>query len=296
MATHDQTSPGEGTYVLGDSGTEMARLIEQDHHFTRAMGGLLPEIPDLSAIHRVLDVACGPGGWALELAQLHPHIQIVGFDISAHMINYANAQANASGLDNAHFEVMDVTQPLDFDDNSFDLVNARFLGGFMPVAAWPKAIAEFMRITRPGGVIRLTESEWRGTTSAAYEQSFSLTVQAAQRIGQIFSPDGRYAGLTPIVSRFLRDADCLHIKEVAHAINFSAGTPSHRSVTGDFLIAAKLFQPFQVGMGVATQQEVDQLEQQMPAEMLSDEFYGILFLLTALGEKPSTAVPVDAQQ
>ncbi len=85
------------TYILGHTDTEKVRLIEQDRHFNQAMGGLLAEQAeaDLSTVHRVLDVACGPGGWALDLAQQYPDIQVVGVDIDEGMIEYANTMARA---------------------------------------------------------------------------------------------------------------------------------------------------------------------------------------------------------
>ena len=127
------------TYILGHTDTEKVRLIEQDRHFNRAMGGLLAEQPEsvLASVRRVLDVASGPGGWALDLAQQYPDIQVVGVDIDEGMIQYANTMARASGLDNALFQVMDATKPLDFPDESFDLVNARFLVGFLTREQWP---------------------------------------------------------------------------------------------------------------------------------------------------------------
>jgi hypothetical protein len=38
-------------------------------------------------------------------------------------------------------------------------------------------------------------------------------------------------------------------------------------------------------MGVATQEEVDHLYEQIPTEMLSDDFYGTLYMLTTWGNK-----------
>lgn len=58
-------SQNENTYLFdSESAAEMARLVSQDLLVTKYMGGLLPENPDFSGIRRVLDVACGPGGWA----------------------------------------------------------------------------------------------------------------------------------------------------------------------------------------------------------------------------------------
>src|SRR2546426_4381475 len=122
----------QNTYVLdSESAAEMARLISQDHLVTEHMGGLLAERPNFSHIHRVVDIACGPGGWAQEVAFAHPNIEVVGIDISKTMIEYANAQAEVQNLTNLEFLVMDVHSPLEFPDESFDLVNARFLIGFI---------------------------------------------------------------------------------------------------------------------------------------------------------------------
>src|SRR5579859_1692694 len=131
-----------------ESGAEMARLIDQDHLITEGMGGLLPERSnDFSGIHRLLDVGCGPGGWALEIAFAHPEIEVIGFDISQAMIDYARARARVRGLDNASFRVMDMQKPLDFSDDSFDLVNGRFVS-FIPTSLIPAFLKECMRITR----------------------------------------------------------------------------------------------------------------------------------------------------
>src|SRR5204863_2086844 len=126
MTTYD---PSESCnyYLLGDSNAEMVQLIESDRYFTKSMGGFLPEQPEqiLSRLHDVLDIACGPGGWVLELAQAFPDMQVTGLDISQGMIDYATVLAQASGLDNTHFRVGSAIEPLDFPDASFDLVNSR---------------------------------------------------------------------------------------------------------------------------------------------------------------------------
>jgi len=276
----------KNTYILGHTATEKVRLVEQDRHFNQAMGGVLPEQSNLTSIRRVLDVACGPGGWALDLATSSPDIDVVGIDIDRGMIEYATTMARASGLENARFLVADATKPLDFPDNSFDLVNGRFLVGFLSQAQWPALVAECLRILRSGGILRLTESEWGGTSSPSYEKSLNFTILAQQRVGQGFSVDGRHVGITPYLGHFLRQAGCTDTQEVAYTLDFSAGTSMQRLVCDDLWVAQKLLQPFHVGMGVATQEEVDRLYEQIPTEMLSPDFFGSLNMLTAWGSKP----------
>ena len=283
-----EPSKGDNVYFNNpESGAEMARLIDQDRYITEGMGGLLAERSnDFSGIHRILDMACGPGGWALEIAYTHPEIEVVGFDISQAMIDYARARARVQGLDNASFRVMDMQKPLDFPDDSFDLVNGRFVL-FIPTSFIPVFLKECMRITRPAGTIRLTESEWTApSTSPAMEQMLGLIGRALKRVGQSFSPSGNLVGITPMLRSLLKDAGCTNVQHMAHVIDYSSGEPVHDAFCKDFATVYRLMQPFLIGVGVTTQEEVDRLQRQMEAEMMQDDFHAIMFILTAWGTKP----------
>ncbi len=292
MANYDPSLTGN-YYILGDSQAEGVHLIEQDRNFTTSMGGLLPEQSEetIARIHTVLDVACGPGGWVLGMAQAHRDMHVTGIDISNNMIDYATIQARSSGLDNASFQVGNITQPLDFPDVSFDLVNARHIEEVIPVAAFAPLFKEIMRVTKPGGIIRITGSEWGVTTSAAYEKLMKLLLQAAQISGLNFSADGRNLGIAPWLRRFLRDAGCVNIQERASALDFSAGAAQQQSGYQDLTVAFELMQPFLTALGVTTQQEVTRLQQQLSVEMLEEHFRGLVFTLTAWGQKPEGVVP-----
>src|SRR5260370_28635541 len=137
---HDQPKSGNVYISDSESGAEMARLLDQDRLITNGMGGLFPELSnDFSRIYRILDGACGPGGWALEIAFKYPEIEVVGFDVSKAMIDYANVQARVQGLENASFRLMNLLKPLDFSDNSFDFSNVRFVN-FLPSSTWPPCV------------------------------------------------------------------------------------------------------------------------------------------------------------
>src|SRR5205807_5280187 len=157
----------ENTYFIdAESGAETARLLNQDRLITSHMGGIFPARFDLSNVKDVLDIGCGPGGWVLDVAFAYPEMNVVGIDISQTTIEYARAQAKVQLLDNVSFKVMDATRPLAFPDNSFDFINARFIFAFMPTSAWPKLLQECIRLTRPGGTIRLTEFDVYGVTNS----------------------------------------------------------------------------------------------------------------------------------
>lgn len=277
----------ENTYVIdAESAAEMARLMNQDRIVTKGMGGLFSERTDLSTIKHILDIGCGPGGWALDVALTYPHIEVVGIDISQRMVNYANAQARVQGLPNVSFSVMDALKPLAFPENSFDLINARAIVGFMPKTVWPQLLKECLRITSPGGIIRLTEGEWGITNSEACEKLIGLCTRALQLAGRSFSPDGRNIGALSMLSRLLGEAGCQKVQRRVYATDTSAGTAGHEGFCHDFSVAFKLLQPFLIRMGLTTQEEVEQLYQQALTEMLAEDFCAINSVLTAWGQKP----------
>jgi len=256
-----------------ESAIEMARILDQSHLMTKGTGGLFAERSnDFSGIHRVLDLACGPGGWVREVALTYPGIEVVGVDISQTMTDYANTQAQKQHLNNAHFKKMDITQPLHFPDGSFDMVNARFIGYLSP-EGWSQLMQECKRVTQPGSIIRLTEQEWWCfTTSAALEQLNEMICRLIKLQGS-FSPTGRFLGILPMLGWLL------------HVIDSSAGTEAHDGFCKDTQVIFKLCQPAIVKAGIVTQEEVDQLYEQMKFDMLQEGFRGILLILTAWGER-----------
>jgi ubiquinone/menaquinone biosynthesis C-methylase UbiE len=287
MTTAGESSNRNPVYFNDpESAAEMARLLAQDRLITAGMGGLFSERFDLVGIQSILDVACGPGGWALQVALRYPEIEVVGVDVSQTMIDSATAQARLQGLDNASFRVMDIREALDFPSASFDLVNARFIN-FLPASVWPQLMHEFGRITRPGGVIRLTESEWwYYSNSPALETLNSLLIRALKQQGESFSQSGRFTGVLPMLGHFLRDAGCVNVNYQPHVIDYSFGSEAHEGFRRDAAAVFQLFQPFLVRMGVATQEEVNQLYAQMQTDMLNEDFRGLMFPLTAWGKKP----------
>src|SRR6184192_1487479 len=71
MPTPTNPSENQSTYFINpEEAAETARLLQQDRSITKEMGSLFPVSLDLSHIHTVLDLACGPGGWAFDVARV----------------------------------------------------------------------------------------------------------------------------------------------------------------------------------------------------------------------------------
>ena len=278
----------DDSYVVDpESPTEMARLLKQHRFITNSMGELYPREIDLSQMHDALDLCCGPGGWLLDMAYAFPKVRFVGVDISRTMIDYAHAEARVQWLDNADFGVMDIMKPLDFPDNSFDLVNARFLFGVLPKAQWPSFLKECLRVVRPGGIIQLTEPEWTVSNSLAFEQMSAMFTQALKAVGHSFSVDGRHVGLTVMMARLLRDAGCVRVQKKPYQGELSHVEEEYFEANyQNYLIAFQLLKPFILQMGLTTQEEFERTYLQMQTDMLGEDFCGMGYALTAWGFKP----------
>ena len=279
--------PDNNSYFFDpESPAEMARLINLDHFITRNMGGPFAGIPDPSSLSTIVDLACGPGGWVLDVAFAYPGIDVAGVDISRTMIEYANARARSQNIPNASFGIMDITQTFDFSDASFDLVNARFLFSVLHREAWPSFIRECTRILRPGGILRLTDMiDPAITTSEACERRMQLSFLAQSRLGYGFSPIGRTVGVTSVLPSLLRKSGYQQVQHAAYALEFSSETDAWADVYRDAEIVGRLLQPLLVNSEVTTREEAERLYEQMLAEMHEEDFCGMWHYMTIWGQK-----------
>lgn len=284
-----EQTPKENTYIIDpESAAEMARLIRLDQFTTQGMGGPLAGLPDLPSSSRILDIACGPGGWALDVAYANLDSEVAGIDISKTMISYANARARSQGLTNVSFGIMDITGPLDFSDNSFDLVNGRLLVGVLLSDRWPELLVECLRVLKPGGIFRWTETESAGlTNSPAFEELSAMMGKAVWTGGYGFSSNGRAPCITHVMGSKLREAGFQNIQYKAHVIEFSAGTPAWADFYANSNVLFKVIPPLLIKTGAATsREEVERLDKQRQIEMLASNFSGIWDYMSAWGTKP----------
>ncbi len=284
MALSSDSRQNENTAHAVPS-VRIPRLFHFDLPELEQMGNALPEQRDVSALHRVLDIASGNGEWAMRVAQTSLQTQIVGIDADGELIEQARTQAEAKGVGNVSFTVMDPFQPLKFDEGTFDLVNARFLAGQLPVSVWPQVLTELVRITRPGGSVRLLEGELPITNSPALAKLDGMLSDALYQTKRSFSPYGRLLTITPALKHLLQDAGCQNVQQRVAVTNFSADKPAHAQLSRDMATTYRLVQPFLIEAGVTTQEEVEQVYQQMLSEVQAEDFLAVAFWLTVWGNK-----------
>lgn len=96
-----------------------------------------------------LDICCGTGDFALELApRVTPGGRVVGCDFSEPMLDLAREKAAERGVENVRFEWADALQ-LPYDAGRFDAVTVGF--GVRNLADLDRGLLEMARVLRPGG-------------------------------------------------------------------------------------------------------------------------------------------------
>ena len=281
----------QSTYFVQDrrKKEEFTRLTIQDHMITTSMGGVLPEQPDPTIFHHALDVACGTGGWAIEAAKVYPSMSLVGIDISERMIHYARELAKTEQVsDHVEFHVMDALYTLEFAPASFDLVNLRLGVSFVRTWDWPNLVEEFKRITRQGGIIRLTECDAAESNSPSQRRFADLLHQALYNAGNCFRP--QHDGLTSELAPLLIRHGLGNVQTQEHILTYRAGTPESRLFAEDTQYLFQMLRPF-IQKWTRLPEDYDALYHQALTEMQQADFVATWKFVTAWG---STKVSGEA--
>jgi ubiquinone/menaquinone biosynthesis C-methylase UbiE len=276
------------TYVMrGRSNEEedLKRLDSQDRIFTAYMGGVLSEQSDPSTFQRVLDVGCGPGWWLIETARTYPTISLLaGIDIGSRMIEYAKAQAEAAGVsDRTQFQTGDALRMLEFPNDFFDLANQRLGMSYLRKWDWPKLLREYQRVTKPGGVIRITEGGGGAeSNSPALTRLTELMVQAFYQAGHLFTPEPD--GVINHLAEQMRKYGIEQVQTKTHAIAVHKDPQNKEAYVEDLHRIFRLIAPF-FKKWITFSDDYEQLYQQMVLETQKPDFEANITFVTAWGKR-----------
>lgn len=275
------------TYFVQDRSNELEiiRLQVQDQMITAGMGGVLPEQPDSSRFQRVLDVGCGTGGWLIETARIYPALSLlVGVDVSGTLLEYARARAAEQQVsDRVQFQVMDVLRMLEFPPASFDLVNQRLGMSYLRTWDWPKLLSEYKRVTRSGGVIRITECDFPTSSSAALTSLSALFRRSLSQAGHLFTPDDPN-GLINELARLLQQTGLPNVQTRKHILEHRAGTAEGQSFYEDVQHMFRTLVPF-FNKWTRVPDNYEEIYQQALNDIQQPGFVATWTLLTAWGTR-----------
>ncbi|PVF94107.1 S-adenosyl-L-methionine-dependent methyltransferase [Serendipita vermifera] len=147
------------SYFLPSDEPEWVRLEKQSVALVITMGGLYPcpEVveavlnPEDGQPKHILDVGCGTGSWASEMARRFPHALVLGVDLAPPPGDTEKFPPNLQ------FELDDINLGLSHFYDQYDVVHARcVIGGIMNM---DETIVEFQKCVKPGGVLIVMDGD-----------------------------------------------------------------------------------------------------------------------------------------
>jgi SAM-dependent methyltransferase len=178
----------EQRYVIDES-------VQHGYVESRDANTFLPFLlPHLQPGKDVVDVGCGVGSIALDLARRIAPGRITGVDADLGQIEAARRSAAERKIENAEFQTGSVYE-LPFDDASFDVAYANAVLFYVrePV----RALAEMRRVLRTGGLAAVSDDDF-GTIVMSPEDA------VIHRAAELFERAVEHEGGHPRYSRHLR--------------------------------------------------------------------------------------------
>lgn len=129
--------------------------VLRSHRWRTAENSAAYLLPHLRSTDRLLDVGAGPGTITADLAEL-VH-DVTATEIGSEELQLSRATATARGVSNIDFQVADI-HALPFDDDTFDVTHAHQV--LQHVADPVQALRELARVTRPGGIVAVRDSDY----------------------------------------------------------------------------------------------------------------------------------------
>jgi ubiquinone/menaquinone biosynthesis C-methylase UbiE len=141
---------------------------------------------DVRPGRRLLDAGCGVGEEARELARMvGPDGEVTAVDLSAAFIATARER---DGAGDVRYAVGDITA-LDFPDATFDGVRSERV--LQHVADPDVAVAELLRVLRPGGRVCLVDTDWESFVTDGLPEDLVEKMWALGRELGLLRPAGR---------------------------------------------------------------------------------------------------------
>lgn len=109
----------------------------------------------LASAHRVLDVGCGTGTFAIELKRLHPGLEVVGLDPDPAALARSRRKAERAGV-SVQFD-QGFSDSLPYSNATFDRVFSSFMFHHVWADERVKMLEEVRRVLAAGGSFHLAD-------------------------------------------------------------------------------------------------------------------------------------------
>lgn len=137
---------GKNAYGLPVDEEEQERNDLQHCKFMLLLGDKLHLAPIAEEPHRILDLGCGSGIWAIDMADKFPSAQVTGVDLAAVQPQWVPP--------NCQFEIDDVEDEWMFGENKFDFIHGRDF--MLAIRDWDRLVEQCYAHLKPGGYLELS--------------------------------------------------------------------------------------------------------------------------------------------
>jgi ubiquinone/menaquinone biosynthesis C-methylase UbiE len=189
----------------------------------------------------VLDIGCGTGRWARDVARQFPEARVIGFDRDVRQIDAGIEEGAWRGDDlvppNCQLGAGNALEPFLYPDDAFDYSHLRLFSPFLPAAQVLPVLAEMRRVTGAGGWLELLDAAEFSSDNEAVQFLLDCLRQVYQYRGLMLEP-GR------LLEDYLRQAGLSHVR---------ARSVTIRTDTGSSESAHRLARDLVAGMVAAAQ-------------------------------------------
>jgi ubiquinone/menaquinone biosynthesis C-methylase UbiE len=271
LSTNSVAPIGHPQTISAPSGSWTGLVVKQAMQQSTAAGVFTPK--------RILDVGCGTGRWAIEMAQQFPNTHVVGIDI----VNPVRAYAHDAPLPvNYSFFRGNILRGLpSFADGTFDYVHMRFLGTGIPGQQWQMVINELARLTSPGGWIEIID----------YTLPINMgpvMAQVVEMLKNALTVDGIDLKCCRIVDTFLRQAHppmtAISNRMLEMPLGAQGGTLGSR-MAWNLIFSLSNLREYFLQAGVFKTDEWETLVQEMEAEASNQDYRPLLPLYITIGQR-----------
>jgi ubiquinone/menaquinone biosynthesis C-methylase UbiE len=215
---------------------------------------------------KILDVRCGSGIWAHELAATHPDLAVTGIESNRMLVRTAEAIAALAGIENALFQQGPLHHlPLD----SYQTVYGSFLFPYIS----PQLIHEMIRLCTSGGQLILID------VAALQTNSESCQIWSQAFLGAFqHNPAMK-------VEDELRAAGCHDVTATYQSFSLSYGERSYIHFWSDFLRYFDLLNWRVLSTKTFTYDQLQESKMRIMIDILQETFRSELTLVSIIGTK-----------
>ena len=266
----------DAPYVLPKDMGEIKRLDFQ--HFLLRNGLNGNYAAPIGQPRSILDVGCGTGRWAMELASNFPNANVVGVDlVPTEEVTYGYGLERRP--ENYVFVQGNILEGLPFADGNFDFIHQRLLIAALPAARWPGVVGELVRVTTRGGWVELQECGVPQDGGPGFMALWASWIELCKRRGIDFA-------MGHTIGDKLKSAGLanVHMRQVDFPMGRFGGSVGVASAT-DCLAVGQALKAGVVGMGIYSELNYDRLYAQAQQEFKQPRGRGHLPFYVACGQR-----------